>query len=124
VVLPLWRTVAQAFPAFEPRVQTMLANHERWGQLMKSRKPSFVAASTKPLRRASLAVVAISALVEHGPTASAPSTSRGTSWDPGRRGSVDAHATAAAPSSSTPAPREPSPKTPSPEYIRFRRKSF
>ena len=29
VVLPLWRTVAQAFPTFEDRVQTMLSNHER-----------------------------------------------------------------------------------------------
>jgi len=28
-VLPLWRTVAQVFPTFEDRVQTMLSNHER-----------------------------------------------------------------------------------------------
>ena len=28
-MLPLWKTVEQAFPTFEDRVQTMLSNHER-----------------------------------------------------------------------------------------------
>ena len=35
VVLPLWKTVAQAFPVFEARVTQMLQNHEQWGVLQR-----------------------------------------------------------------------------------------
>jgi len=57
VVLPLWRTVAQAFPTFEDRVETMLANHERWGLLMKNhRAQQFAQAKpNRPQRRSSCA---------------------------------------------------------------------
>merc|ERR1740124_492697 len=70
VVLPLWRTVAQAFPTFEDRVETMLANHERWGLLMKNhRAQQFAQAKpNRPQRRSSCASTSSTSAEHKGDT--------------------------------------------------------